>query len=298
MKKISKGAFMSDSSYLFAEESYAQRIHSYYPNMSSSEKKIADYITGNSLAEINDLTINEMASNIGTSTSTIVRFCRNIGFKSYSEFRFFLQKLPQGVSNDEELLNAAPNASAIKDKVISLVNSSVASTVMTMDNACLEEAIDAISNSTTVVFWGLGTASGVAQAAAASFVNMGIHAISYTDCLTARRSIHFLGDKDVVVVINRNGRFVEGLNIVELALKRGVKTIAITEDPRSDLAEIADIVLLTAINDRQLPIMLPCITLCQHLTIQLLQVGVLLRKYDELRDIIEIMYGVTDIKGK
>ena len=77
-----------------------------------------------------------------------------------------------------------------------------------------------------------------------------------------------------------------------MAKKRNIKTIAITEIKDSTLASVADVVLLTAMNYRSLPIMLPSITLCQQLTIQLLQVGVLLRKYEELKDIIDNMYNV------
>ena len=276
---------------IVAEQGYIQRIHACYDKMSVAEKKIADYIINSELADIANMTVNKIADNTSTSPATVVRFCRTIGFDSFSEFRFSLQKLPQGIKNNDDLLKNQ-NASAIKDRVVELVQSAVSSTVFAMDNAQLEEAINLVSEARTILIWGKGTASGIALATTSSFVNMGIHAVTYTDELTARRSIAFLNESDLIIVINRNGEFQAGINLCEAAKKRNIKTIAITEIKDSRLAGAADVVLLTAMNYRSLPIMLPSITLCQQLTIQLLQVGVLLRKYDELKDVIDSMYNV------
>lgn len=281
---------------IISAEGYTQRINSYYNMMGAAEKRVADYILGAPLKDVTALmTVNELARQAHVSTATVIRFCKTIGFEGFSEFKFFLQKLPQGISNDTALLNAPPNASAIKEKVMALTNSAVASTVMLIDNQMLERAIAAIADCGTVFIWGQGTASGVALAAAASFINMGIRAEQCFDTVTAIRNISFMGPKDVLIVINRNGRFRSGLQLVEAGKRHGMTTIAITEDFSSPLAKECDIQLCTALNDQTLPIMLPSITLCQHLTIQLLQVGVLLRNFDLLKEQIDEMYDVVDM---
>ena len=282
---------------ILPSEGYIQRITTYYPKMSAMEKKVADIILHAPSDVIHNITVTDLAEQAGTSISTVVRFCRTIGFDGFTEFKYYIKKVPQGVPDDSDLLNSPPNAAAIKDKVVALTNSAVASTVMVMDNEQLENAINAIAQCRSLIIWGEGTASGVAQAAVASFVNMGIHALYSFDAMTALRSTSFMGENDVAIVINRNGAFRTGLQMFDAAKARGVKTIAITEEFDSPLALSADIVLCTALNDRSLPIMLPSITLCQHLTIQLLQVGVLLHSYDRLADKIDAMYQISELRN-
>ena len=61
-------------------EEYVSRIRSKYSVMSESEKKIADYILSNDFVN-EDSSINNLAAATATSVSTVVRFCKNLGFK-------------------------------------------------------------------------------------------------------------------------------------------------------------------------------------------------------------------------
>ena len=53
---------------------------------SKTEKEIAEYITKNH-REIVNMSIQELANNTYTSTTTIIRFCKKLGFNGYREFK-------------------------------------------------------------------------------------------------------------------------------------------------------------------------------------------------------------------
>lgn len=72
-------------------EEYKSRIQSKYGGMSESEKKIADYILKTEF-ENGVGSINELAAATETSSATIVRFCKTLGFKGYAEFKFYCDK--------------------------------------------------------------------------------------------------------------------------------------------------------------------------------------------------------------
>lgn len=53
---------------------------------SASQRLVAEYVVGNYL-KIPFLTINAMAEDIGVSSSTIIKFCNQLGFSKFAEFK-------------------------------------------------------------------------------------------------------------------------------------------------------------------------------------------------------------------
>jgi DNA-binding MurR/RpiR family transcriptional regulator len=55
-------------------------------NLKPSEKKVAGYILSNA-DKLSDLSIIQLAKISKTSETTIVRFCRTLGYKGYQDFK-------------------------------------------------------------------------------------------------------------------------------------------------------------------------------------------------------------------
>jgi len=83
-------------------------IQKNYLNFSKNEKVIANYILQNS-PEINNMKITELANRTSTSISTITRFVKKIGCKSYSDMK---------VNIGHHLINTVPKQ---KDDILSEV---------------------------------------------------------------------------------------------------------------------------------------------------------------------------------
>ncbi|MDD6956729.1 MAG: hypothetical protein PUI58_09930, partial [Solobacterium sp.] len=58
--------------------------------LTSKELEILRYVLENS-SDVESMSIQQLAENISYSTSTILRFCRKLGFKGYPELKFFLR---------------------------------------------------------------------------------------------------------------------------------------------------------------------------------------------------------------
>jgi RpiR family carbohydrate utilization transcriptional regulator len=81
----------NDDKNVFDEIEYLARIRNHYNLLSDSEQKIADYII-NQRETILQLTAAELAEKIGSSAATIIRFCRAVGFKGYTELKFYIER--------------------------------------------------------------------------------------------------------------------------------------------------------------------------------------------------------------
>jgi len=67
------------------------KISSYFPSLTKSEQKIAQYVLANP-NEIEKISIQELAKKAKVGESTIIRFTKKIGFKGYQEFKIELAK--------------------------------------------------------------------------------------------------------------------------------------------------------------------------------------------------------------
>ena len=65
------------------------RIHNLYDHLSNSEKRIADVILSSPQKAIS-MTVQDLAVLSGSSPSAVVRFCRSIGTKGFSDFKISL----------------------------------------------------------------------------------------------------------------------------------------------------------------------------------------------------------------
>lgn len=274
------------------QEGYLRRIQFHLDNMSETEKKIADYILTNSDSIDWSLSISDLADKSNVSVSTVVRFCRTLGFKGFSDFKFYVQRGSQDSITELGQIEQFDSAEVIKQKVSLMVKNAIDDTVLMMDNDHLERAIEALSHADTILICGEGPAFGTAQGAAASFINMGKHAVTYNDPLTSLRALSFMKKNDVVIGINRRGQMRSVIDSFIRAQELGITTIAITEKLHSKLTEHSDIVLCTSVVEQKSGASLQATVLCQHLTLQMLQIGVIVRNQDHYSKMIEDMYCV------
>ena len=63
-----------------------QKVSSEYYQLTTSEKKVADYVIGNRY-NTQFMSISELAEECGVAEATVSRFCRTLGYKGYNAFK-------------------------------------------------------------------------------------------------------------------------------------------------------------------------------------------------------------------
>lgn len=254
----------------------AYKIQQQYTAMSEGERKIADFLFSNdcfpSLPNIN-----ELAVSVQTSVSTIVRFCKTLGFSGYSEFKYHYQKgLPAPLGGDIQL-SSSDSIVTIKEKVGTFTQQALWRSISIINNTQLEAAVSAISHARQIMICGEGSASGIAALAANAFMCLGIPSCYIPDALTQLRNISFYEKNDVVIGITNDGYIKDVVDTLMLAHSKNVTTICITGRSDSLVTKYSDIVLYTTLNDNQSPLDLPITSICQLIVLHLIQVGLIAR---------------------
>lgn len=226
-------------------ESILLKIKRLYPEMGSSERKIADWLTAN-FQEIIGLSINELATRCGCGEATIVRFSRRLGLSGYQELKL---KIAQESANTAQggVLGVESTDSCydifnkrIRDIAVALENTK---TVLSPDE--IEKAANIIKDARRIVIFGLGNSASIAVDAQHKFLRAGLDAIAYCDNHMQAIAASHLHKGDVAIGVSHSGASIDVVDALKTARETGATTICITNFGESPINEHSDIVLNT-----------------------------------------------------
>ncbi|TCZ78737.1 MurR/RpiR family transcriptional regulator [Paenibacillus albiflavus] len=219
------------------------QINSLYPSLTKSEQKVARQVLDHT-DEVIYYSVTELAEYSQVGETTVIRFCRKIGFKGYQEFKLALaqnQTYKKLETNIQEG-NPADFTQDIFNGVIQVLQVSLS----LLNKQKLQEAIDLIDNARHVQFFGVGSSGITALDAKNRFLRIGRRSEATADSHIQAMSAVLLEEGDVAIGFSVSGSTLDTNDILAKAKKNGAKVIAITNYAKSPITSIADIVLLTA----------------------------------------------------
>ncbi|MFF0311533.1 MurR/RpiR family transcriptional regulator [Streptosporangium sp. NPDC004379] len=194
-------------------------------------------------------TITEFSAVSGTSEATIVRTARALGFAGYSQLRFALaaavareepeRLVPGDLGPDDPLTDVIA-------KVARAESEALADTSAQLNPDRLGAVIEAVAAARRVDVYGVGASGLVAIDMEQKLMRIGLSGHAFTDSHLALTSAALLRPQDVAVGVSTSGETPDVLAPMRVAHKAGAATVAITNNPRSSLAELADHVLVSA----------------------------------------------------
>lgn len=211
-----------------------------------SERKVADYILKEPEKAIK-LTIAELAKASQSSEAAIIRLCKRLKIKSFSELKIRIAGDLQKPAA-EKYYDILPNES-MKDVVSKVSNNNIQAIRETMDLVDyeeLEKAVEAISNCRQLFIYGVGASGIIAQDAHQKFMRINVNCKTYTDFHLAAVAAANTDPADVVLGISHSGTTKEVVEVFELAKGNASTMISITKYGHSLLSKLADIRLFTS----------------------------------------------------
>ncbi|MGW4420767.1 MurR/RpiR family transcriptional regulator [Streptosporangium sp. NPDC004631] len=194
-------------------------------------------------------TITEFSAAAGTSEATIVRTARALGFAGYSQLRFALagavarqapeRLVPGDLGPDDPLTDVIA-------KVARAESEALADTAAQLNPDRLGLVVEAVAGARRVDVYGVGASGLVAGDMAQKLMRIGLPGHSFTDAHLALTSAALVRPGDVAVGVSCTGETPDVLAPMGVARKAGAITVAITNNPRSALADLADHVLVSA----------------------------------------------------
>lgn len=227
------------------------RVRSRLPEFTGALQRVAEQVLADPAAA-SRATIVELAERSGTSPATVTRFCRALGFDGYADLRLGIaaetgRARSAGWTYDigREIQPTDP-LDRVLGQIMAADTRAMNDTAALLDLAEVERAAEAIAGATRVDIFGASGSALVGEEMQFSLHRIGVAAWAWTDVHNGLASAALLRGGDVALGVSHSGATRETIEMLAEAGSRGATTIALTSFPRSPLAELADVVLLTA----------------------------------------------------
>lgn len=228
------------------------RMRAAMPQLRPSEKRIAELFLA-SPGDTAELSIADLAARGNTSTTSVVRFSKYLGYDHLKDLRmdvlrevarenFQTASLPE-VSGD---IDRHDTVEDIVAKVSMAETLSIADTAKVLDPVSLSAAVAAVASARRVDIFGVGASSFVGLDLQQKLTRIGHVALNWPDTHAAWTSAATLDDGCVAIAVSHSGSTVDTIDFLAVAREGGATTIAITNHADAELASHADIVLTTA----------------------------------------------------
>ena len=174
-------------------------IENNYYTLTKTEKKIANFILQDTEHTFVNMTLLELAKQLGIGEATIVRFCRKMGFDGFQNLK--VSMAIENARQDEKSGSQELDHTREMEKMIRILEK----TNQCVDWKKLEYAADMMRIGREIYFYGAGSSGLTAEIAEARFLRMGGRAKALKESHFQTVQSAVMGTEDVVVVISVSG---------------------------------------------------------------------------------------------
>ncbi len=197
-----------------------------YVSLSKSERRVAEVLLDEG-KEVVNYTLAEYARRADCSEVSIIRFCRRVRAKGYTDFRACIENSDGDISPDgSQRIVATDSLRRVFQKIAANYERTLQDTLALYSDE-YDRAFEAISRAAAVHFFGVGDAHLVCEAAQMKFARTGKTSTAYSDTAMMLTSGALAGPDDAVVAISFEGRTRVVLDATRLAKDDGATIICI-----------------------------------------------------------------------
>lgn len=214
-------------------------------NLHGKKKNIiANYFLEHS-SEIINMSIYEVAGEIGVSPASVTRFCSEVFGMSYMETKIAIAKQEKtDVERNHEIINWGSDIKTLPFNLMKELDGSFKHLCRLNKSNIFEKCINEIVNSEKVIIFGAGNSGIIAQDFFEKMVKIRKNAIYAQDNANQVASSLLANDKDVVLAISNSGLTREIITAAKCAKEKGAKIITITSNTLNPLRKLADYSIL------------------------------------------------------
>ncbi|WP_204205787.1 MurR/RpiR family transcriptional regulator [Mammaliicoccus sciuri] len=252
------------------------------PRLTKHEKRIAEYFIEHPEKTIN-LSAKELGKLTNTSAASVIRCTHKLEFKGFTDLKLAISRyLPQHEQSIYQEIKQDETVDSISKKLITRASHTLEMTEKNISSKHIEQVVDQLYDTDTIIVFGVGASSLVAQDLYQKFTRIGKQVIHSLDTHFLATAIGSHSDSCVLIGISNSGENHETLSLAKVARKYGVKIVGLSQSDQSSLAKASDIYLIhDASSEKSLRLAATSSLISQLMTIDILFYSYLSRNYDE-----------------
>ncbi|MEI5993016.1 MurR/RpiR family transcriptional regulator [Candidatus Enterococcus mansonii] len=226
-------------------ENIQGRIISMLDVLPNSEQKIGKVILEDPSKVIN-MTASELASYAGTSSATVIRFCKKIDVPSFTQLKIRLSaEIEVPVYEGYSDITINESVDEIKSKLLGNAYQSMQETVALLNEQRIETIVDLLVAAPIIYAFGIGASYLVAENIAQKWNRIGKTVLCVQDPHVLVTMLVSAPKDAVFFCVSHSGETKEVLRLVDVAKKHQLKTIGLSQFGNNTLTNQAEYSLQT-----------------------------------------------------
>jgi DNA-binding MurR/RpiR family transcriptional regulator len=221
-------------------------ISSIYNSLTKAEQKVADCVLSNT-EETVYASVTDLAEMAEVGETTVIRFCRKLGYRGYQEFKLSVaQDLVSPSENVHGRIEETDDVQTISMKITSFNSKALVDTQALLDESQLQKATEALIKGRKIYFFGVGSSGITADDAKYRFMRLGFNVDCASDSHIIAMNSALVTKDDVVIGISSSGSTKDLVDAIRIAKENGAFVICLTNHARSPITNYADAILLAS----------------------------------------------------
>lgn len=201
------------------------------------------------------MTMREIANECQTSSPTVSRFVKRIGYENFAQMRLELARTESSFSRDYLLGSTTGSISFDRFNeslrfILSCKTTELTDTAAQIDPVTIKAVINLFLEADTVLITGVGNTLSVAANMAFKLRHLGVRAIAPSTTEYAASYSFMMTDRDVLVIISSSGISKRLGKIFDNAEDNGTPVVLITSNPQSSFVKRSKHVIMAYQRDR------------------------------------------------
>lgn len=215
------------------------------PTYSDAQRTIAQYVLADPNHVIN-LSIHEMAAEIGTSASSITRFCKKLGFDSLRSLRINLIKSADDrAANDiKKVIGWLDDPNQLATNYLGYVNDVCHQTLELNSMSSIRKVSESICNADSIYLFGIGASALAVHNLLGKLTKLQMRCIFNADSDMMAQIASSARPKDIAIAFSYSGSSHEVLRAARNVKNRNCPLVAVVRQGSSPLEELANVHLL------------------------------------------------------
>jgi len=228
------------------------RVQAMLAEFSKAERRVANAILTDQESTIRD-SVTDLAERANVGETTVIRFCRKVGYRGYQDFKLALaQDLVDVQGKTESVLgpvhlNDTPDL--INQKLTQAISGVIQDTASLLDLSEVAKAAELLLGAKRIIAVGVGHSGVSVRDVGYRFLRLGLPITMETDSHLMAMRLSVASTSDVVFAISASGSTRDVVDAVTLAKAKGGGVICLTSHAHSPLARLADCILLTTVRE-------------------------------------------------
>ncbi|MEH8019892.1 MULTISPECIES: MurR/RpiR family transcriptional regulator [Rheinheimera] len=228
------------------------KIRGMLEQMSVIERKLADFILDNANL-LRDYSSQQLADAVGTSQSSVVKFCQKLGYKGYPDLKLAVS---EAVITASTLNRDSPELNPVQSDLFTLVeqlqfslHSHLRGILDVNDEKLLLDAANSVNQADKILISGFGASNIVAQDLQFRLLQLGKLAILHSDPSLVVQMASTLNSNSVMLLISESGQEPDLLKLARYATHKNIPLISLTSYKTNALSMAATTALYALSGD-------------------------------------------------